>query len=510
MVFVEAVAVILAIFIVIVSCLVLYARWNYGKLEKMGIPVIKPHFLLGSTYDLFKKAPPVQDVEWMNQFGSVFGVYEGRDPQLFICDPELIRLVTVKDSQYFDAKRQLEFNDSMLNEMPDFLPGEKWRVVRSTATPAFSGSKIKLMNMAMIESTQDFIRDIEESMKTSNNTRKLERIAIDEALATMLTDLVIRSCFSIKIGDRFNKNNAYHKLVQDLMSPPALTFPSIVSWTYTFPFLLKFLPGTLLSPPAGKDFVQVFKGIMDERRKSGQKFNDVVDLCIEWQDKLGTEEMKKHNVTEDTIMCEALIFFWVGQDQMSTIISTMLYHLAKNPEIENKLLHEITTVFEKHNGLIEHEHLTELPYLLACINEAARLHPYFYRTERVCTKPWKNEQFGLNIPKGMTIQIPIWAANRHPDYFEEPEKYMPERFTPENKDKLHPYALSSFGHGPRNCPGKRFAMETMHLVSAYLLKDLKFEIRSDSELKFKPVGPWMFAPHFPVYMDVLKRENNEP
>lgn len=50
-------------------------------------------------------------------------VYEGRDPQIFACDPELIRLITVKDAQYFDAKRLLEFNDPMLNEMPDFLPG---------------------------------------------------------------------------------------------------------------------------------------------------------------------------------------------------------------------------------------------------------------------------------------------------------------------------------------------------------------------------------------------------
>lgn len=105
----------------------------------------------------------------------------------------------------------------------------------------------------------------------------------------------------------------------------------------------------------------------------------------------------------------------------------MIYYLCQNPEMEKRLHEEISSVFAKHNGHIEHEHLNELPYLTACISEAARMNPFFYRAERVCTKPWKNEQFGLSIPKGMTIQIPIWAANRNPEYFEEPDKFIPDR-----------------------------------------------------------------------------------
>lgn len=277
-------------------------------------------------------------------------------------------------------------------------------------------------------------------------------------------------------------------------------------FSVTFPFLLKFIPGTLLNPAAGQEFIQIFREIMSERRKTGQKYNDVVDLLLDWDDKLATAEMKKHNVTEDTLICEALIFFWVAQDQISTIIATMIYYLAQKPEMETRLVDEINMAFKKCNGKLEHEHISHMPYLTACIQEACRLNPFFYRAERVCTKTWKNEQFGLEIPKGMTIQIPIWAANRHPDYFDAPDEFMPERFLPENKDRLHPFGLCTFGHGPRNCPGKRFSMECMHLLSAYLLKDLKFEMRPDSELRFKPVGPWMFAPHEFVYMDVLLRK----
>lgn len=52
-----------------------------------------------------------------------FQVYEGRLPQVFICDAELIRKICVKDAEYFNSKRlDFDFGDPLMNEMPDFLP----------------------------------------------------------------------------------------------------------------------------------------------------------------------------------------------------------------------------------------------------------------------------------------------------------------------------------------------------------------------------------------------------
>lgn len=49
-------------------------------------------------------------------------VYEGRFPQIHVCDAELIRLITVKDAEYFNDKRRMDFRSDLLNEMPDFQP----------------------------------------------------------------------------------------------------------------------------------------------------------------------------------------------------------------------------------------------------------------------------------------------------------------------------------------------------------------------------------------------------
>ncbi len=66
--------VILAVILCVISIVILYARWNYGVLEKMGIPVVKPHFLFGSTFLTRFKPIGYRDIDWMKEHGSVFGV----------------------------------------------------------------------------------------------------------------------------------------------------------------------------------------------------------------------------------------------------------------------------------------------------------------------------------------------------------------------------------------------------------------------------------------------------
>lgn len=57
-----------------ISALFLYARWNYGFLEELGIPVVKPHFLFGSTFNARFNPVGYRNIGWMKKYGPVFGV----------------------------------------------------------------------------------------------------------------------------------------------------------------------------------------------------------------------------------------------------------------------------------------------------------------------------------------------------------------------------------------------------------------------------------------------------
>ncbi|OXA51515.1 cytochrome P450 3A56 [Folsomia candida] len=491
------------ILITVLVGLVIYARWHYGTLEKLGIPMVgKPFLIFGNTIDAYSKAGGALDIERFNKFGPIYGVYEGRHPQIHICDAELIRLVTTKDSEYFNDKRRLDFRDPLLNEMPDFQAYEKWKVVRNFLTPAFSSAKIKLMMGSMVVTLQRFCDHLKSEVVSSPG-QKMEKFNLHGEYFSMITDLISRCCFSIEIENPSDPQNLFVNIVRGLLSPDNVGYPMLEVLTYSFPILQKIAPG-MMNAKLSNDFGEIFSEMMAARKKSGENKRDIIDLCLEQMDKLDTPEYKRLNITKRTIICQALVFFFAGQDQMSSIASCMINNMLKNPEVEKKVYQELDQFLKKHNGKIDYENISELQYLFACITETVRLVPFFSRTERVCTKDWENKEFDLKIKEGMTMIIPIWAANRNPKYFPNPEKFDPERFMPKNKDKLHPYALTSFGHGPRNCIGQRFSNETMVLLSAFVLKQFKFHLRSDSEPAYVPAGPF-FSPHTPFYFDVTLR-----
>lgn len=65
---------VVAVFLCIIAILISYARWNYGSLEKLGIPVVRPHFILGSTFNTRFTPIGYRDIAWMKEYGSIFGV----------------------------------------------------------------------------------------------------------------------------------------------------------------------------------------------------------------------------------------------------------------------------------------------------------------------------------------------------------------------------------------------------------------------------------------------------
>lgn len=94
---------------------------------------------------------------------------------------------------------------------------EKWKLVRQITTPGFSNSKIKLMNLPMRLTAEDFVADIKDEIRAGKG--RCEKFAVDKAIHTMLTDLVSRCIFSIDINNRNNKNNRFVQLVAELFSP---------------------------------------------------------------------------------------------------------------------------------------------------------------------------------------------------------------------------------------------------------------------------------------------------
>jgi len=82
----------------------------------------------------------------------------------------------------------------------------------------------------------------------------------------------------------------------------------------------------------------------------------------------------------------------------------------------------------------------------------------------------------------MIVNIPLYPLHRDPQYFPNPEKFDPDRFSPDRKRIIHPNAFMPFGSGPRNCVGMRFALEEIRLALCAIIKEFRIELSEKTEV----------------------------
>ena len=162
-----------------------------------------------------------------------------------------------------------------------------------------------------------------------------------------------------------------------------------------------------------------------------------------------------------------------GTDTTSTTIEWTLSLLLNNPHALKKAQKEI----DEHVGdknLIQESDLNQLPYLNCVIKESQRMYPAGPITPHESSTECMVG--GYRIPRGTMLLVNIWAIQNDPRVWEEPRKFMPERFEEgvEMEDK-HGFKLMPFGSGRRGCPGEGLALRMVGLVLGSLIQCFDWE-----------------------------------
>ncbi|NUP05145.1 MAG: cytochrome P450 [Polyangiaceae bacterium] len=341
--------------------------------------------------------------------------------------------------------------------------GDYWKRQRKLAQPAFHRESLRTFAREMVDATSDMMARwrADDAVKTApfDLHQEMMRLTFRIVGKTLLgADL---EADAREFGESLNVALKWaNEYVESVVRVPP--------WVPT--------PNNRRFSRAQRSIEGVVRRVVEERRKSGEKKNDLLGMLMSARDEQTGETM-----SDRQLMDELLTLTLAGHETTANALSFTFYLLSRHPSVARRARAEIASVLGTRDpGL---EDLGSMPFTKALIEESMRLYPPAWVVERYSLE--EDEVLGHHIPKNAIVAVSPFAMHRNPRYFENPEGFDPDRFltADPNRPKL---AYMPFGAGPRTCIGNAFAMMEMQLIVPMLLRAFQLDLVSAFKLELDP------------------------
>lgn len=381
--------------------------------------------------------------------GDIFKLVIGlKNHVIFSRNPEFLRYTLQKNQRNYtkskiqtkDLKKYVG-NGLLTNE------GESWKKQRKLIQPAFHKKQLALL----LETMQEVIIQEVDSIPTYAKTN------VFPFCNSLAFKVVAKSLFSSNIGnDRIDRlqyitEEAQRMLVKELRQP-------FLGWYF------KYFGPVKKHMALTQEARDILSELVRERRSSGERYDDLLDMLLDARYEDGSE------MSEEQLIDEILILFVAGHETTSNALTFGFQLLGRHPEQQQKL--KEATAIAKDNSSNLMEFLRANEYAKQVVEETMRLYPPAYFIDRLNLE---DDTFNAyHFPRGSNLLFSVIEMHMHTDYWEDPERFNPERFK-DNAGMKHP-AYFPFGAGPRMCIGNNFAMYEMILAVSEVTE--RFKIKS--------------------------------
>ena len=251
-------------------------------------------------------------------------------------------------------------------------------------SPTFTSGKLKGMLEPMSEVTCRFIGHLKREIGTGHGVLELKKLYQGLSL-----DIIARCAFGINTDSVVNPDSKILKIGRDSFAafmPESWLDTMLVSLPMSyFPALDKYMP---MVPESSLQLWAITDQIMKAREGQKIQANDFIARLMDLKSQVEANPQAEsfEGLTSDIVTAQGTIFFVAGYETTASTLTSLSYFLSKHPEIQERVYDEVTDVMQRHDGKIDHETISEMEYLEACVNESLRLLPPFLVIFRLCTK----------------------------------------------------------------------------------------------------------------------------
>ncbi|KAL4271455.1 hypothetical protein GQ457_13G001590 [Hibiscus cannabinus] len=427
--------------------------------------------VIGNLHLLAGPLPHQTLRDMAKKYGSLMHLQLGQLSNIVVSSPQTAAEV-MKTHDIIFASRPSVLSTTILSYNARdvaFAPyGDYWRQLR----------KICVLEMLSLKRVQSFtpIREEEVSKLVREISSKAgSQVNLSDMLYFLTYEIVSRTAF----GGKYKEKDEFEILFREV-----LRFGAGFNVADLFPSakLLEYITG--LRPKLERlhqNLDRIFESVINEHKASkgieGES-EDLVDVLLNLQEN-GDQEFP---LTTDNIKAVIMDVFIAGSDTSFTTLEWAMSELLKNPRVMQKAQAEVRQVFNR-KGNVDSEGLHELEYLKLVISETLRLHPPLpLLLPRECSEACKIN--GYDIPVKSRVIINAWAIGRNSEYWNEAERFYPERFLISSVDyKGANFELIPFGAGRRMCPGMSFGMANVELPLAQLLYHFDWKLAGGRKLE---------------------------
>ncbi|XP_077528127.1 cytochrome P450 3A28-like [Haemaphysalis longicornis] len=164
-----------------------------------------------------------------------------------------------------------------------------------------------------------------------------------------------------------------------------------------------------------------------------------------------------------------------GYDTTRYVLTYWFYLMGRHPDIQERMRKEALEAYRLEGGHLSVEGLSKLSYTNQVLSETLRMYPPAITFTTRCAE--EDYQCGSYlIRKGTSVMVPLYQLHHDPLLWVDPEKFDPDRFSPENKHLVNPIAYQPFGLGPRMCVGYRLGLRTLASVTTQVLQHFQITL----------------------------------
>jgi cytochrome P450 len=402
-------------------------------------------------------------------------------PAYFIYHPDHIEEVLATSNKNFI--KPLSFRTPFFNRLVGngllTSEGDFWRRQRRLAQPAFHRERINAYGQIMVS----------DALKMLETWKDEETRDVHHEMMRLTLAIVTHTLFNVDVTDDAEKvANALSILVEPFGSQATL------KW-----ILDNRLPtsGNRRFHKTAAQLDEVIYRIIAQRRASSNKDQgDLLSMLLQAHDEDGSQ------MTDQQLRDEVITLFLAGQETTALTLTWSWYLLSQHPETETKLWQELDEVLGGREP--EAADMPRLKFTEMIAKEALRLYPPAYAVGREAVKDC--EIGGYFVPAGMQVFMPTWVVQRDTRFFKDPQRFEPERWTPEFTASLPKYAYFPFGGGPRVCIGNSFAMMEIILLIAAIAQKFRLRLAPNEKVTLQPA--MSLRPRDGIKMTLHKRMKN--